>query len=152
MILTEEIKKSIQESVLCWLATASIDGMPNVSPKEVFASFEETHLIIANIASPQSVRNVKENPQVCVSFIEIFVQKGFQLKGKASIIKKSDENYKKMEAELLKLTEGKFPFSTITSIEVETVKAIIAPKYILYPETTEQQQIESAMKTYGVLK
>lgn len=150
MILTQEIKKSIQKSVLCWLASVSDEGLPNVSPKEVFTNFRETHLIVANIASPQSVRNIKENPQVCVSFIDIFVQKGFQLKGKANILKKSDEDYSKMEAELLKITEGKFPFSSIISIEVESVKPIIAPKYILYPDTMEAQQIESAIETYQI--
>lgn len=150
MQLTEKVKKSIEESVLCWLATVSSEGVPNVSPKEVFTYFGENTIIIANIASPQSVRNIKTNPKVCVSFIEIFIQKGFQIKGTASIATKMAKDYEAMEAKLLEMTAGKFPFHTITSIEIDTVKPIIAPKYILYPETTEEQQIESAKKSYGI--
>lgn len=60
--------------VLCWWATADEQGQPNVSPKEVFAVVDDQHLLIANIASPVSVRNIQHNPKVCVSIIDIFVQ------------------------------------------------------------------------------
>lgn len=49
------------------------------------------------------------------------------------------------------MTQGKFPFSSIIKIKAAHIKPIIAPKYILYPETTEKQQIESAMETYKLL-
>ena len=147
-----EIKESIEKSVLCWLATATPIGEPNVSPKEVFAAYGENHIIVANIASPNTLKNIKANPQVCISFIDIFVQKGFQIKGKAEIIERGTAGFEGMEQPLLKITEGNYPFNSITKIEIEKVKPIIAPKYILYPETTEAQQIESAKKTYGILK
>ncbi|WP_299216802.1 pyridoxamine 5'-phosphate oxidase family protein [uncultured Aquimarina sp.] len=147
-MLTDEIKKYIDKSVLCWLATSSKDNIPNVSPKEVFTYFLDSNIIIANIASPQTVRNIRENNKVCISFIDVFVQKGYQLKGEAQIIIKKDPSFISMESLLVEITKGKFPFATITSISVEEIKPIIAPKYILYPETTEEQQIESALKLY----
>ncbi|MCB0658923.1 MAG: pyridoxamine 5'-phosphate oxidase family protein, partial [Saprospiraceae bacterium] len=33
MRLTSDVKKYLDRSVLCWLATISPDGSPNVSPK-----------------------------------------------------------------------------------------------------------------------
>jgi len=50
--------QSLGGSVLCWLATVDAQGQPHVSPKEVFAVFDEQHLVIAHIASPTSVKNV----------------------------------------------------------------------------------------------
>lgn len=149
MELTNEIKECINKSVLCWLATASSENIPNVSPKEVFNHYESDKIIIANIASPQTIKNILVNKNVCVSFIDILIQKGFQIKGKADIIKKKDSEFVKMEDILTKMTGGKFPFSSIIKISVEQIKPIIAPKYLLYPETTEKEQIESAKKTYG---
>ena len=149
-MLNSKVKEYIDKSVLCWLATASIDNIPNVSPKEIFNYYNKNSIIIANIASPQTVKNIKQNPNVCVSFIDVFIQKGYQIKGKGIIIDKKDESFSEMESILLKMTEGKFPFSTITKITVESMKPIIAPRYILYPETTEEQQIISAKKTYNV--
>lgn len=149
-MLTKEIKKYIDQSVLCWLATASADNFPNVSPKEAFTYFAEDAIIIANIASPQTLRNIQQNPQVCISFIDILVQKGFQVKGSATIVKKGEASYEAMEQVLKKLIGDKFPFSSITKIKVEKVKPIIAPSYFMYPETTEAQQIASAKRTYGL--
>ncbi|MGB5497496.1 MAG: pyridoxamine 5'-phosphate oxidase family protein [Maribacter sp.] len=149
MKLTKEIKEYIDNSVLCWLATVSAENIPNVSPKEIFNSYGTDEIIIANIASPQTVRNIKQNENVCVSFIDILVQKGFQIKGKAEIIKKSDSEFLKREKTLTEMTGGKFPFATITKITIGKVKSIVAPSYMLYPETTETEQIENAKKTYG---
>ncbi|MDJ0646278.1 MAG: pyridoxamine 5'-phosphate oxidase family protein [Flavobacteriaceae bacterium] len=149
MELTKEIKECIDKSILCWLATASTENIPNVSPKEIFSYYGTDRIIVANIASPQTVRNIKKNENVCVSFIDILVQKGFQIKGKASILKKTDSDFLEMEKKLTEMTGGKFPFTTITEITLEQVKPIVAPRYILYPETTEAEQIKSAKKTYG---
>ncbi|BDS13910.1 hypothetical protein [Aureispira anguillae] len=85
-----------------------------------------------------------------MSFIDILVQKGFQVKGKARIVKKMDAEFPTMEKILLEMTGGMFPFATITAITVEEVKPIVAPKYILYKETTEEEQIESAKKAYRI--
>ncbi|WP_273277019.1 pyridoxamine 5'-phosphate oxidase family protein [Maribacter polysiphoniae] len=149
MKLTPDITEYINRSVLCWLATVSAENIPNVSPKEIFNYYGADKIIIANIASPQTIRNIKQNENVCISFIDILVQKGFQLKGKARIIEKTNSDFLEMEKTLSKMTRGKFPFSSITEITIEQTKPIIAPKYILYPETTEKEQIESAKKAYG---
>ena len=76
-------------------------------------------------------------------------QKGFQLKGEAEIIEQSTPDFYERGQILLKMTGGKFPFSSITKIIISQAKPIIAPRYTLYPETTERQQIESAKKQYG---
>ena len=150
MMISPEIKASIKNSVLCWLATVSEGGQPNVSPKEVFSDFGDSMVIVANIASPQTVRNIRlHNPRVCISFVDVLVQKGFQLKGTARIVKKADAEFAAMHAVLEPIAGKAFPFSTITVISVEQVKPIISPKYVLYPETTEADQIASARKTYG---
>jgi len=150
MKLTKEIKESIDKSVLCWLATVSNENVPNVSPKEIFNYYERDIIIVANIASPQTVRNIKQNSNVCISFIDILVQKGFQIKGSAEIIYNTYPEFSKLEKKLIEMTGGKFPFSSITKINIVDIKAIIAPKYILYPDTTEKEQIESAKKAYGL--
>lgn len=96
-MLAQEIKKSLDESVLCWLATSSLNSFPNVSPKEIFTHFDDQIILVANIASPQTVKNILQNQNVCISFVHVLKQKGFQLKGKAIIIKNGHRLYKKQE-------------------------------------------------------
>lgn len=149
-MLSAEVKQYIDQSVLCWLATVSKDGTPNVSPKEIFIAEDNKHLLIANIASPQSVKNIVINSSVCVSFIDVFIQKGYKLTGSARYIQKSDEEYNKRITPLKTLTGEVFPIHGIIAIEITEVKIILAPRYRLYPDTTEETQIQGAMHTYGV--
>ena len=149
MKLTPEIHTAIEKSVLCWLATVSSDGTPNVSPKEMFTTFGD-QIIIANIASPQTIRNIKEQSRVCLSFIDILVQKGYQVKGSAQVVSKGEPGFSEMEKLLLEMTGELFPFRSITCITIESAKPILAPRYLLFPDTKESDQVERARKTYGL--
>lgn len=145
-----EVKKYIQQSVLCWLATSNIDNEPNVSPKEMFTYKDDKTLLIANLASPISINNILENPNVCVSFVDIFIQKGFKIKGTATLINKDDLNFKREVKPLTDLFTDRFPIKSVIKIQVTRVDRVEAPSYFLYPDTTEQRQIKNAMRTYKV--
>src|SRR6218665_677152 len=82
-MLTREIRKYIDSSVLCWLATVDEDGRPNVSPKEVFSAHGASHIVIANIASPKSIRNLQ--PERLCQLCRFFVQKCFKLRDLAGM-------------------------------------------------------------------
>lgn len=149
-MIDNDVKKYIRESVLCWLATSNRKNEPNVSPKEMFTFQDDTTLLIANIASPISVRNIKDNPKVCVSFVHIFIQKGYKLKGVASIIDREDAAFEIKSAPLTALFSDKYPIKSIIEIKVTRLDKILAPSYYLFPDTSEKSQITSAMKTYKV--
>jgi uncharacterized protein len=149
-MLDKDVKKYIDKSVLCWLATVDQDNYPNVSPKEMFTYQDDTTILVANIASPISVSNVRVNPKVCISFIDIFVQKGYKLKGLATIIDKEDPSFGSKAKRLTDLFSDKFAIQSILEIKIIEVTKIIAPSYRFYPETTEESQIANAMKTYHI--
>lgn len=149
-MLTDNIKTSIDESVLCWLATADNNGTPNCSPKEIFTYHNDSHLLIANIASPESVDNIQANPEVCVSFVHVFKQKGFKIKGQAIYADANNETFQEQITLIQTLAGDNFPVKGIIIIEVSSVKPIIAPGYYLTPGATEESQIEGAKRTYGV--
>ena len=148
--LDADVRRLVDESVLCWLATSSELGQPSVSPKEVFTVFDNDSIIIANIASPNSARNVRENPMVCVSFVNVFTQRGYQIKGAAQYLRNGDDGFPEIEQVLLGITQGEYPFKAAFRVMAEEVSEILAPRYRLYPETTEQEQVDSAMISYGV--
>ena len=151
IMLPSELQTSSQSSILCWLATADADGQPNVSPKEIFTVFDHGHLVIANIASPTSVRNIAVNPRVCVSFVDVFVQKGFKVLGTARNVTKQDADFARWAAPLQAMAGPRFPIHSVIVVRVTGTEAVVAPSYRLYPqETTEQAQVASAMRAYGV--
>ena len=143
--------QTLDGCVLCWLATADAEGQPNVSPKEVFAVVDEQHVVIAHIASPISVRNIQQNPKVCVSLIDIFVQKGWKLIGTAQYVNARDEAFHDHAKPLIGMAGDKFNIQGVMVVQVMQAHPILAPSYHFYPvSTTESAQIEAAMKAYGV--
>lgn len=150
--LTPEVIEYIDRSVLCWLATSSADGQPNVSPKEVFTAYGDTEILIADIASPESVRNIRANPRVCASFIDVFVQKGFKLIGLASLVAPHDPGYEELVRPLEDITRGAFMIRHVIRVHPTQTQPIVAPSYWQVPGTTEDAQIVAALRTYGVTR
>lgn len=150
-LLTDNVLNYLQRSVLGWLATVDADGAPHVSPKEVFAAHGTDTVLVAHIASPGSVRNIQANPMVCLSCVDVFVQKGYKLRGRAEVVKPTDARYAEFLAPLERITHGAFRIHSIIAIQVQHVEPILAPSYRLVAGTTEDSQITSAMQTYGVV-
>jgi predicted pyridoxine 5'-phosphate oxidase superfamily flavin-nucleotide-binding protein len=150
-VLTDEVRQAARRSVLCWLATVDDHGQPNVSPKEVWAIADDHHVVVANIASPVSVRNIAQQPLVCLSFVDVLVQKGFKLQGTALNVTPSDLDYANWARPLLLVTGDRFPVHSVVLIQVQSVQPIVAPSYCLYPDTTtEAGQVASARRAYGL--
>lgn len=150
-LLNVDVKEMARRSVLCWLATSDENGQPNVSPKEVFAVVDDEHIVVANIASPGSAKNIQINAKVCLGFIDVFAQKGFKVYGVASDIKASEAGYSRWVEPLRMMVGDRFPIHSVFVVRATAVEPIIAPSYRLYPrETTEASQIQSALRTYGV--
>ena len=135
-------------SVLCWLATVDDHGMPNVSPKEIFCCHGECEFLIANIASPQSVRNIKTHPNVCVSFVDVLIQKGFKVKGAAVVVEPGHPRFGELEFPLQQMTRGAFPIHSVICVQVLNTEPILAPSYRLVPGTTEDSQARTAQAAY----
>ena len=150
--MKDEVLEYIEKSVLCWLATVDKSGAPNVSPKEIFVYGGNGNLLIAHIASPNSVENIAINSRVCVSFIDVFEQRGFKLKGNARLLNSDDMSFEECLAKLRVLADERFPIHAIIDISVDDVSSIKAPSYFLFPDVSVEQQIESALKTYGVVR
>lgn len=150
-ILSAAVREAAHRSVLCWLATVDAQGQPNVSPKEVWAIADDQHVAVAHIASPVSARNIAQQPRVCLSFVDVFVQKGFKLLGAAREVRANDPEFATWAAPLLAMVGQRFVIQSVLLIRVTAVTPIVAPSYRFYPqETSEASQVASAMGAYGV--
>jgi hypothetical protein len=66
------------------------------------------------------------------------------------VVERGDPGYDDLERPLLSITGGRFPIRSIFAFKVIEVAGVIAPSYLLFPETTEESQVDAAMNTYGV--
>lgn len=149
--LPPEVVAAVDANVLGWLATADEHGLPNVSPKEVFAHLGGDRVVIAHIASPRSARNVGVNPQGCFSVVDVFRQRGFKLSGPLHLHAPGDERFDEVAAPLRTMVGDRFTLRGVFELTVTAVAPILAPSYVFHAdEVTEESMIRSAMETYGV--
>lgn len=149
-LFDETLRSELRSSVLCWLATVDAEGVPNVSPKELFALRGDRELVIADVASPGSVRNIRANPAVCVSFVDVFRQRGFKIAGTATLLAPHDQGFAEVGAELLRLAGDDFPIRHVIVVRAERVSRILAPSYVLFPARSEEERMRAAYARYGV--
>lgn len=150
MKINSAFRADRENAVLCWLATVSPEGAPNVSPKEIFALHDDETLVVADIRSPNSVRNIQSNPKVCLSFIDVFRQKGFKVDGEAIVIARETPEFREFGRDLLEMAGNDFPIQNIIHIRIVRISRILAPSYSLFPDQSEADKMESAYTAYGV--
>ena len=120
--LTDEIRTSLDGTRLVFLATASKGGRPNVVPIGAFKLLDDETLLISDQFFSKTLANMRENPQVAVSF---WGEKGgFQLKGTVTV-HTDDDVFAQNVAWMKELRPALVPKSAVvmTVTDVYTVKA-----------------------------
>ena len=84
--ITDEMARMITELRLCYVATVTPDGRPNLSPKGSLRVIDGDRLAFADIMSPQTMRNLKSNPYVEVNIVHPFLRRGYRFKGRCDIV------------------------------------------------------------------
>jgi predicted pyridoxine 5'-phosphate oxidase superfamily flavin-nucleotide-binding protein len=108
-------------------------------------------IVVADVASTNTVRNIRSHPSACASLIDVFRQCGFKVVGAAMVIGPEEPDFRAVEADLLRMAESDFPTRHLISIQIERVSRIWAPSYALFPGRTERERMQSVYETYGVL-
>jgi general stress protein 26 len=84
--LTEDMRRVVNEQKLAFVATVCPDGSPNLSPKGTIVVWDDTHLVFADIRSPATVSNLRQNPAVEINVVDPFARKGYRFKGAAELV------------------------------------------------------------------
>ena len=65
-----------------WVATATREGLPNVTPKGTVKVLDDQHLIFADLFSLKTRQNLEQNPQVAVTVIDPATKRATKSKGR----------------------------------------------------------------------
>lgn len=119
MKLTEEAKKAIETNRPCLVATASKTGKPNVSAKGSIQVLDDEHLTFVDVASPRTIKNLMENPQVAVICLDLPTHKGCRVWGRGEILS-SGELFNKVSAAMAARSPRKV--NNIVKVTIEEVE------------------------------
>lgn len=146
-ILTADMKRIVEEQRLGFFATVCADGTPNVSPKGTTAVWDDDHLIFANIRSPGTLANLRQNPSIEVNIVDPVVRKGYRFKGVASVV--DSGNFYEQAMAFYKARGFTLELiREVVLIRVHSARPVISPAYDL--GLTEDEVRTRTLKRMGL--
>lgn len=127
-LLTVDMKRVVDEQRLGFVATVCPDGTANLSPKGTTAVWDDDHLVFANIRSPGTLANLRQNPSVEVNVVDPFLRKGYRFKGAASILE-DGELYDKAIAFYRERGSRVSAIREVVLVRVHSAQPIDSPAY-----------------------
>ena len=125
----DEIKNFVNFEKLGYVATVSSDGNPNLSPKGTISILDDSRLVFANIRSPQTIRNLSQNPSIEINVIDPFSRMGYRFKGIATILSNGIDFEKILNHFKKKGIKSKI--SDIVIVDVKSFSEVTSPSYDL---------------------
>ena len=128
-MITKEIKNFLNLQKLGYVATVSSDGKPNISPKGTIIGWSSEILVFADIRSPDTLKNLIDNPNVEINVIDPLLRKGYLFQGTARILQDGT-----LYQEILnhyRQNGIKSPINSIVLVDVSCVSDVISPLYDL---------------------
>jgi uncharacterized protein len=141
-MLTPDMKRIIKEQRLGFVATASLEGTPNVSPKGTFAVLDDRTIAFGEIRSPGTIRNLKANPRIEVNFVDAFVRKGYRFAGMATVVKRGEPAFDTLLPNLRSALADRI--RAIVTIAVTKALPLTSPAY---DERTTEAELRRAWTT-----
>ena len=142
-MITSEIKNFLKVQKLGYVATVSFDGLPNISPKGTIIAWSSEVLAFADIRSPDTVKNLQNNPNVEINVIDPLLRKGYLFKGVAKLI-----NSGLQYDEILQYYRDNgitSPINAIILVDVSYVSDVTSP---LYDMGISEDEIKSKWKNH----
>jgi len=136
-LITSEIKEFLEQQKLGFVATVTPDGTPNISPKGTIVGWTSELLAFANIRSPDTVNNLKNNSNVEINVIDPLLRRGYLFKGTTRIL-----NDGQMYDEILEFYKNHGIKSIIHEIILVTVSDVSVVASPLYDLGVSEQEIK----------
>ena len=148
-IITDDMARMIGELRLCYVATVTHDGKPNLSPKGSLRVIDGDHLAFADIMSPATMRNLRSNPYIEVNIVHPFLRRGYRFKGRCDIVTEG-ETYDLVATELWEREGRQYPVNAVVRISVETALPVRSPAYAFNKGVKEEDVRRIWLERYGV--
>ena len=142
-MITSEIKNFLNIQKLGYVATVSSDGLPNISPKGTIIAWSSEILAFADIRSPDTVKNLQNDPNVEINVIDPLLRKGYLFKGVARLI-----NSGLQYDEILQYYRDNgitSPINAIILVDLSCISDVISP---LYDMGISEDEIKSKWKNH----
>ena len=108
--------------------------------------WDDDHIVFADIRSPNTIKNLRQNPSIEINVVDWFTRKGYRFKGIASVVETGP-----LFNELVSFFEQQGIFDaprriqTIVMVKVQRALPLISPAY---DRTVTEDQVRTHWEDY----
>lgn len=128
-MLTSDMRAVIDVAQLCFAATVTPDGKPNVSPKGTIRVWDDSRLFFLDIASPGTRANLAHSPWMEINVVDQLSRRGYRFSGRAELHARESPVY----GEGVRRVYGEKPPASLPSgvvlLTIERSAPLLSPAY-----------------------
>jgi len=128
-MLTADMRAVIDATHLCFAATVTPDGRPNLSPKGTINSWDDRRLFFLDIASPGTRANLAHSPWMELNVVETLSRRGYRFAGRAEQHAPGSPRYDEGVRRVYGDGEPGYPIAGIVILTVERTAPLLSPAY-----------------------
>lgn len=141
-VLNDDMREIIAGCGLAYAATVTSDGQPNLSPKGSVAVWDEDHLYFADIASPQTIENLRHNPRIEINTVDIIKRRGYRFKGTGEIL--TEGPVFELAAQVLRDGHGpQYPCDHAVLVTIEHARPVLSPAYVFNETPVSEDKLSA---------
>jgi predicted pyridoxine 5'-phosphate oxidase superfamily flavin-nucleotide-binding protein len=129
MMLTPDMRAVIEASQLCFAATVTPDGRPNLSPKGTIRVWDDEHLFFLDIASPQTRANLEHSPWLELNVVDQLSRRGYRFAGTATLHHPNSAVYADAVRRVYGDTVAASRPSAVVLLAVDRAAPVMSPAY-----------------------
>ena len=128
-IITRDMRAVVQSAHLCFAATVTPDGRPNLSPKGTIRVWDDSHLFFLDIASPTTRANLERSPWIEINVVDQLSRRGYRFLGRAQL-HVDDDVYAEATRRVFAQEGSKYPVAAVVLVAVERALPLFSPGYM----------------------
>ena len=128
-MIDARIRQIVENNTIGFVASVTPQGRPAVSPKATFAVLDDRTLAFGNIRSEGTIKNVRQNPNVEVNFIDVFHRTAARIAGTARYVPREDAEFTTLLSAFEKWSSLGERMQGFVVVAVDSAEFVTSPAY-----------------------
>ena len=124
-----DMRAVIESARLCFVATVTPDGRPNLSPKGTIRVWDDGCLFFLDIASPGTRANLERNPWMEINVVDQISRRGYRFSGRAEVHLAGSAFYQDAMRRLYGDGPAEWTPPAVVLLAVERAAPLLSPAY-----------------------
>ena len=147
-VLTQDMRDILASAMLAFVATVRRDG--SLSPKASTIQYDDDHLLFVDIASPQTIANLRNDPRIEINSVDFIRRRGYRFAGTAQVLETGHPIYEWGRAWLLKHHGPEYPTNHVVLIKLQSAEPLMSPVYT-FGGRKEDEVRSTYRQIYGLI-